>query len=155
MQWFSEHYAETLLVIGIVILAIEVMVLGFSTFFLFFIGLATIVTAVLMYIGLVPETWLVSLMSISIFTVLFALVLWKKLKGLQSDVDTKRADNDIVGHSFICPKDIDPLLPVHELPTYDYSGISWRLKSDVPIKAGDKVAVKQTDVGILHVMTVV
>jgi len=154
MLWFSEHYAETLLVIGIVILAIEVLLLGFSTFFLFFIGLATIVTAGLIYIGLVPETWLASLMSIAVFTVLFALILWKKLKALQSNVDTKRADNDIVGHSFVCPKDIDPLLPIHELPSYEYSGITWRLTSDVPIKAGTKVAVKQTDVGVLHVMTV-
>lgn len=154
MQWFSEHYAETLLVIGITLLAIEIVVLGFSTFFVFFIGLATIVTAGLIYFGIVPDTWLASLMSVSIFTALFALLLWKKLKALQSNVDTKRADNDIVGYSFICPQDIDPLLPIHELPTYEYSGVTWRLMSDVPIKAGDKVSVKQTDVGVLHVMTV-
>ncbi|WP_371193977.1 NfeD family protein [Glaciecola sp. SC05] len=154
MTWFNEHYAETLLVIGIVILAIEVVVLGFSTFFLFFIGLATVVTAGLMYFGIVPETWLASLMSISVFTAFFALLLWRKLKSLQSKVDNKRADNDIVGHSFVCPKDIDPLLPLHELPTYNYSGISWRLMSEVPIKAGDRVAVKQTDVGILHIIQV-
>jgi hypothetical protein len=155
MPWFSEHFAETLLVIGIILLAIEVVVLGFSTFFVFFIGLATIMTAGLMYFGLVPETWLASLMSISIFTAIFALLLWKRLKGLQSDVDTKRADNDLVGHSFICPQDIDPLLPLDKLPTFEYSGITWRLMSDVPIKAGEKVSVRQTDVGVLHVMTVV
>jgi membrane protein implicated in regulation of membrane protease activity len=155
MQWFSEHYAETLLVIGIILLAIEVVVLGFSTFFVFFIGLATIVTAGLIYFGVVPDTWLASLMSISIFTALFALLLWKRLKGLQSDVDTKRADNDLVGYSFVCPQDIDPLLPIDQLPTHDYSGVTWRLMSEVPIKAGTKVSVKQTDVGILHVMTVV
>lgn len=155
MQWFNEHFAETLLVIGIIMLAVEVVLLGFSTFFLFFIGSATVVTAALMYLGLLPETWLASLMSVSIFTAVFALLLWQKLKKLQSNIDSKRADNDLIGHIFVCPKDIDPLLPTEELPTYSYSGINWRLLSDVPIKAGDKVAVKQTDVGILHVMTVV
>lgn len=154
MGWFNEHFAETLLVIGIVILTVEVVVLGFGTFFLFFTGLATIVTAALMYFGLIPETWLASLMGIAVFTALFALLMWKKLKRLQTHVDTKRVDNDLVGHTFVCPQDIDPLLPLDQLPTYSYSGISWRLMSDLPIKAGDKVAVKQTDVGILHVMTV-
>ncbi|WP_395338181.1 NfeD family protein [Ningiella sp. W23] len=151
MQWFSEHYAETLLVIGIILLAIEVLVLGFSTFFVFFIGLATIVTAGLMYLGIVPETWLASLMSIVVFTALFAVLLWKRFKALQANVDTKRADNDIVGHSFVCPQDIDPLLPIDQQPTYEYSGISWRLTADSPIQAGDKVAITQTDVGVLHI----
>ncbi|MFC4701381.1 NfeD family protein [Glaciecola siphonariae] len=155
MQWFSEHYAETLLVLGLILLAIEVLVLGFSTFFVFFIGLATIVTSGLVYFAVIPDTWLASLMSICIFTALFALVLWKKLKGLQSNVDTKRADNDLVGVSFVCPADIDPLQPLDKMPTYEYSGITWRLLSDVPIKAGDKVSIKQTDVGVLHVMQVI
>ena len=107
-----------------------------------------------MYFSIVPETWLASLMSISIFTALYALLLWKRLKALQSDVDTKRADNDLVGHSFVCPHDIDPLLPVNQMPLYEYSGIQWHLRSDVPIKAGEKVSVKQTDVGVLHVMKI-
>jgi membrane protein implicated in regulation of membrane protease activity len=154
MQWFSEHYAETLLVIGIVLLAIEVVVLGFSTFFVFFIGLATIVTAVLVYFGIVPETWLASLLSIAVFTAVFAVLLWSRLKALQSSVDTKRADNDLVGHSFVCPADIEPTLPLAQMPSYEYSGIRWQLLSDTPIKAGTKVKVVQTDVGILHIVAV-
>jgi len=152
MSWFLEHFAETLMVIGIALLAIEVLVLGFSTFFIFFIGLAALVTSGLMMFGIIPETWLASLMSIAVFTAAFAALLWKKLKSMQSNVDHTRVENDLVGHTFVCPQDIDPLLPVNELPTYQFSGVTWRLRSDVPIKAGDKVSVKQTDVGVLHVM---
>jgi membrane protein implicated in regulation of membrane protease activity len=151
MVWFTEHYAETLLVIGIILLAIEVVVLGFSTFFLFFIGLATIVTALLIYFGLIPETWLASMLSIAVFTGIFAMLLWSRLRDLQSSVDHKRADNDLVGHSFVCPADIEPTLPLAQMPSYEYSGIRWQLLSDAPIKAGTKVKVVQTDVGILHI----
>jgi membrane protein implicated in regulation of membrane protease activity len=151
MVWFTEHYAETLLVIGIILLAIEVVVLGFSTFFVFFIGLATIVTALLIYFGLIPETWLASMLSIAVFTGIFAMLLWSRLRDLQSSVDHKRADNDLVGHSFVCPADIEPTLPLAQMPSYEYSGIRWQLLSDAPIKAGTKVKVVQTDVGILHI----
>ena len=151
MVWFTEHYAETLLVIGIILLAIEVVVLGFSTFFVFFIGLATIVTALLIYFGLIPETWLASMLSIAVFTGIFAMLLWSRLRDLQSSVDHKRADNDLVGHSFVCPADIEPTLPLAQMPSYEYSGIRWQLLSDAPIKAGTKVKVVQTDVSILHI----
>nr|WP_136251020.1 NfeD family protein [Ningiella ruwaisensis] len=151
MTWFSEHYAETLLVIGLVLLAIEILVLGFSTFFVFFIGLATVVTAALIYFGILPDTWLASLGSIAVFTGVFAALLWKKLRKLQNHVDTKQADNDIVGHVFICPDDIDPTKPQAQLPSYQYSGINWRLSSDSEISRGTKVRVKHTEVGLLHV----
>ncbi|MBT1451224.1 NfeD family protein [Glaciecola sp. XM2] len=154
MGWFSEHYAETLLVIGIILLAIEVLVLGFSTFFIFFVGLATIVTSALIYFGLIPDTWLSSLMSIAVFTAVFAALLWNKLRALQSKVDLKRAENDMIGHSFICPADIDPTTPVDQLPTHQYSGVNWHLSADVPIKAGSKVKVVQMDVGVLRVKMV-
>ena len=51
MEYIFSHLAQTLIVVGLILLAIEVLVLGFSTFVLFFIGIGTIITGILMLFG--------------------------------------------------------------------------------------------------------
>ena len=63
MEYILSHLPQTLIVVGLILLAIEVMVLGFSTFVLFFIGLGTIMTGALMAVGLLPETLLMALLA--------------------------------------------------------------------------------------------
>lgn len=149
MEWFANNVIETILIIGIVLLIVEVAVLGFSTFFLFFAGLGALATAALMWAGVVPETYLWSMASTAIFTLLFAVLLWKRLAAMQQDVDHKRPDSDLIGHSFILSEDVAAALPMEQKPTYQYSGISWHLSANEDLIKGTRVEVVQADVGSL------
>ena len=143
MSWVSENLVEFLLILGLVLLAIEILVLGFSTFVLFFVGLATVVTAGLIYMALVPETILGSLLSIGVLTAVAAALLWRPLKRMQTEVEIEPVQSDFVGMSFVLTDDVT----ADSSSTYRYSGIDWKLTSATPIKAGTEVKVVKADVG--------
>ncbi len=151
LNLISDNLIQTVLIIGIVLLIVEVAVLGFSTFFLFFAGLAAITTALLMWLGLFPEVFLYSLVSIAVFTLLYASLLWKPLSNMQNKVDTTRAKNDLVGHTFVLSHDVVAALPYAQKPQYQFSGIDWRLHSQVDLLKGTLVEVTQADVGALWI----
>lgn len=143
MSWFSENLAETLLILGLILLGIEILVLGFSTFVLFFVGISAVTTAGLIYSDAIPNTWLSALSALAVTTCLSALLLWKSLKNFQSKVDNTRAASDLVGYRFILVDDISS----DTNAIHHYSGIAWKLRSKEPIKSGTWVEVTQADVG--------
>ncbi|MFQ3189406.1 MAG: hypothetical protein ACI936_000530 [Paraglaciecola sp.] len=147
MDWAINNLAESLLILGILLLVIEAAVLGFSTFVLFFVGCAAVVTAALLYIGIIPDTGLAAMFSMGLLTALSAVLLWKPLKNMQTQVDTTKAKGDLVGHSFMLVEDVAPELT----PEYHYSGIGWKLKASEHLVAGTKVEVTQVDVGVFHI----
>jgi membrane protein implicated in regulation of membrane protease activity len=147
MDWAFNNLAESLLILGILLLVIEVAVLGFSTFVLFFVGCAAVVTAGLLYVGIIPDSWLSAMFSTGLLTGLSAVLLWKPLKNMQTQVDTTKVKGDLVGHSFILVEDVAPELN----PEYHYSGIDWKLKANEYLVAGTQVEVTQVDVGVFHI----
>lgn len=147
MEWFAENLAQSLIVAGLIILAVEIAILGFSTFILFFMGLAAVFAGVLMFVGVIPETILSAALAVGIITALNALLLWKPLKNMQSKVDKKPAQNDLIGHSFILKKAISPSTESE----YHYSGIQWKLRSAKDIPAGTMVKVIKNDVGVFYI----
>lgn len=142
-MWFSEHMPQVLVAAGLGLLAIEVLILGFATFFLLFIGLAMIITSALVYLSVIPESWLMVSLCVAIFTGVFALVLWKPLQKMQGHVDKKPVTSDLVGHTWHLAADIAPDVPGQ----YQYSGITWKVVSTQAIKAGTKVQVIEANVG--------
>ncbi|MDU0353099.1 NfeD family protein [Paraglaciecola aquimarina] len=151
MDWAFNNLADSLLILGIVLLVIEVGVLGFSTFVLFFVGCAAVITAGLLYTGLMPETLLAALLSTGILTALSAILLWKPLKNMQSKVDISKPKGDLVGHSFVLQDDVSPQLT----PTYRYSGIDWKLQSSETLVKGTLVEVTDASVGIFTIQAIV
>lgn len=147
MDLLTDNLAETLVVIGLALLAIEIVVLGFSTFVLFFVGVAAVFSGFLMYIGLIPDTMLNALLSVGIFTAVTAFFAWKPLRNMQNDVESKHVEGGLVGHSFVLDDDVSP----SQNPNYRYSGIEWKLTSEEEIKAGTEVEVAQADVGVFHI----
>ena len=147
MDWAINNLAESLLILGILLLVIEVAVLGFSTFVLFFVGCAAVVTAGLLYVSIIPDTWLSAMFSTGVLTALSAVLLWKPLKNMQSKVDTTKAKGDLVGHRFILVEDVAPELT----PVYHYSGIDWKPNASEHLIAGTQVEVIQADVGVFHI----
>jgi membrane protein implicated in regulation of membrane protease activity len=143
MMWLTDNLAQSLIVLGLIMLAMEILIFGFATFVLFFVGLAAVISGALIYMGVVPDTMSGALLSVGLGTVLLAAVLWQPLKNLQTKVDTKKVTNDLVGHTFTLRVDISP----HQQSVYHYSGIDWRLTSDQVLTAGTEVEVVEVEVG--------
>ena len=150
MDWVNNNLAESLLILGILLLATEVVVLGFSTFVLFFVGCAAVLTAGLLYVGIIPDTMLAAMFSTGLLTAFSAVLLWKPLKSIQTDVDTTKVKSDLVGHRFVLVKNVAPELS----PEHHYSGINWKLIASENIAAGTRVEVTQVDVGKFHIKAV-
>jgi membrane protein implicated in regulation of membrane protease activity len=147
MDWVLANLTETLLIIGIVLLVIEILVLGFSTFVLFFVGIAALITSLLIAFGLIPETLVGAAFSVGLLTALSAALLWKPLRKSQNKVDTSKVKSDLVGHSFILTAAVSP----SQNPLYRYSGIDWKLVSQQPLAAGTNVEVVAADVGVFTI----
>lgn len=150
MEFFTNNLAESLFVAGLILLVIEVVVLGFSTFVLFFVGLAAMLTGALLYVGVLPDNVLSAMLSTGVLTLIAAGILWKPLKRMQSDVGSKKVKSDFIDHQFILQEPASPTLS----PKYHYSGIDWVLICEEPIEAGTKVEVTEAEVGKLHIKAV-
>lgn len=145
--WLTSNFATILIVIGLALLAIEVAVLGFSVFILFFIGLACIITGLLTAIGVLPGTLVAGFGSIAVFSLVFAFALWKPLKRMQDSGISHEVKGDFIGHSFVLEHDVSAT----EFSRHRLSGIEWKVKSVQPLKAGTRVEVVQVEVGELSV----
>ncbi|WP_413702217.1 NfeD family protein [Psychromonas sp. KJ10-10] len=147
MDYIVSHFPQTLIVIGLILLAIEVMVLGFSTFVLFFVGLGTIITGALMAMGLIPETLLMALLSTAVISSFIAIFAWKPMKRIQNKVEVKQIDNDMIGHQFYLSEE----LAIGKTITHHYSGITWQVKAKEALPAGTEVKIVKMEVGVLTV----
>jgi membrane protein implicated in regulation of membrane protease activity len=143
MSWMTENLAQVLLVAGLLLLAIEVMVLGFATFFLFFLGVALALTASFMWMGMIPESLLAGALTVSLLTIISALVLWRPLKRMQNTVEVKPVTSDLVGYRFFLKQKIGPNHPGR----HAYSGITWSVLAATEIEANTQVEVVTVNVG--------
>jgi len=150
MEYFLAHLAQSFIVLGLILLAIEVLVLGFSTFVLFFIGIGAIATGALMALGIIPETFLNSLLVTAVISTVVALISWKPMKNMQNKVGSKHVSNDMIGYQFILTED----LMIGQRVTHRYSGINWQVKANERLTAGTEVKIIALEVGLLTVSRV-
>ena len=143
MNWVNDNLSESLIIAGLALLVIEVVVLGFSSFVLFFVGLAALVAGGLMALAVVPNSLLSALSSVGVLTALLAMLLWRPLKSMQGKVESKKVTSDLVGHSFI----LNETVSMTKNPAYRYSGIEWNLSSEQELSAGTLVEVTGVAVG--------
>jgi len=147
MDFITQNLPQTLMVLGIVALIIEVAVLGLSTFILLFFGLSLFLTGLLMSFGILPGSLTTALWSNTVVTAGLAVALWKPLKQMQNRVDKKQVNSDFAELTFVLTSDVTE----QGLTTHQYSGISWKLKSEQPIIAGTEVVVTKKEVGVMWV----
>lgn len=147
MEWINQNLSQTLVIVGLILLAVEILILGFTTFVLFFVGVAALLTGAAMYLHILPESLTTALLSIGILTTVEVVFLWKPLKRMQTEVDTTKAKGDLVGHSFVLTEQVSP----SHNPQYHFSGINWKLVSDQELPAGTKVEVTEAEVGVFHI----
>lgn len=148
MAWLTDNLPILLIIIGIALLAVEVGVFGFSVFLLFFVGLACIVTGIMMQF-LIPATLTWGLIMVAVLSITFAVSLWKPLKKMQnsSGSPNTQVKSDLIGHSFVLDRDI--VAGGHA--KHRMSGVEWKVRSDAPLKAGAHVQVVKVDVGELTI----
>ncbi|WP_298939909.1 NfeD family protein [uncultured Psychromonas sp.] len=151
MEYILLHLPQALVVLGLILLAIEVLVLGFSTFVLFFVGLGTIITGILMALGVMPATMLNALLATAIISTIVALISWQPMKRLQNKGEVHQVSNGMIGEQFTLSED----LLVGKTINHRYSGIDWKVKANEPLSAGTEVKIKAMQVGLLTVEPVI
>lgn len=153
LEYINNHLSGFWIATGFLLLAIEVLLFGFSTIIFLFAGLAAIITGLLMMTGLLAETWTAGIACFGITTGIISAALWNFLQKMQ---DKSRSDqkpqSDLVGLEFILQQNISMLEPGH----YRYSGIDWKVEIDSSCKSeviekGKRVNVVSVDVGLFRV----
>jgi membrane protein implicated in regulation of membrane protease activity len=147
MEWLDNNIPLLLVVLGIAFLAIEVGVLGFSVFILFFLGLASIATGLLMVIGLLPQTLVAAFGGVAVLGLGFALALWKPLRNMQNSGARVEVKGDFIGYHFVLAGNCGP----NDYSVHRMSGVDWNVRSEAPLAAGTEVEVIRVEVGLLTV----
>jgi len=153
IEYFNEHQAAFWVTAGFVILAVEVLAFGLASGVLLFAGIGALATGGLIWLGIVPHTWIAGIACFAVTTAASALALWKPLKNFQGVGDViPEPTSDLIGHQFR----LDESISVSKPGTTRFSGVEWRVevadKAGVEtIDAGKKVSVVSIDAGIFRV----
>lgn len=147
MEFLSSYLIQALAILGLALLAIEVLVLGMSTLVLLLTGLSLLLTALSMYLGWIPSTWQWALMATTGFTVVLGVALWPIFKRMQTPSEHKAVQSDLIGHSFYLPMAVSAKQPGN----YRFSGVDWHLVCQQPIAEGILVEVIDVQVGTLFI----
>ena len=144
----SISMAAILAIIGVSIGIVEVAVLGFGTIFLLFIALGCLLTSLLLFLGLIPETFVMASLSVAIISAVAAVLLWNPLKRLQTrQQNPDDQPNAFSGLKFNLTEDLAPGATF----VYRYSGVEWKVgkmtEDDVVWPSGAEVEVVKTGVG--------
>lgn len=150
MEYIRQNLVEILLIAGLLLLVIEAVVLGFSTFFLFFIGVGAISTGLIFHFEAIEASITNSLISVGLIGAVSAVVLWQPLQKMQESPEQKNVDNDMIGHQFQLEQD----LTMGNSIDYSFSGINWKVTSDQDLVAGEKVEIILITVGKMKVQRV-
>ncbi|MFC3096064.1 NfeD family protein [Alteromonas sediminis] len=137
------NLANYLIIAGLIILAVEILLLGLSTFVLTFFGLSLLITGVLVMADGISPTLMAATTSVAVLSALLAIVLWKPMKSLQNKTERKQAQSDLIGYRFELDSTLSPTKP----GSVTYSGITWKVVSDSMIPAGTEVETIEVKVG--------
>ncbi|KZX75124.1 hypothetical protein A3715_26820 [Oleiphilus sp. HI0009] len=141
--------------VGVALIIIEILVLGFSSIFLIFVAVACFTTAILMSIGLFEHSILNASVSVAIFSFVWALFLWKPLRKLQQRQQSPEDQpNSFSGVTFFLSEDLAPSTFIVQ----EYSGINWQVfltpdQSQV-LGKGTEVQVVKSEVGKMYVKAI-
>jgi len=144
---FFENTAQMLMAAGVIMAAIDIVLLGFATFFLTLVGLAVLTTGILLHFGIITDSWTMLSLSIAVLSGLYSALLWKPLTKLQKPQPKTNVHSDLFGHQFRLETGVSP----ESAGSYQYSGITWRIESDEELVAGTQVEVTDIQVGMMTV----
>ena len=125
LQYISQHHDHFFYVLAGVSFIVELTVLGVGGPLLFF-AIASIVTGVLISLGLISG-WEVEALVVGVLTALISIALWKPLKKFQDSGGGPDTSSDMIGRQVPASSEITA-----SGGTIRYSGINWnsRLAQD-------------------------
>ncbi|MDH5409361.1 MAG: NfeD family protein, partial [Gammaproteobacteria bacterium] len=85
IEYIQTHQAGFWITLGFILLALEVLVFGFTTIVMFFAGLGAITAGLLMQFGVLPETWIAGISCFGISTGIYSVLLWKPMHRIQAN----------------------------------------------------------------------
>ncbi|NOZ52876.1 MAG: NfeD family protein [Gammaproteobacteria bacterium] len=155
IEYFNNHQYAFWFTAGFIMLALEALVLGFAIGIVLFSGLGALLTGALIWLGIVPSSWIAGIASFGLCSVAITAILWKPFKKLQDNnnhISTKDYSSDLIGYSFRLSETITHTRPGNTR----YSGITWRVEIEdtanvEEITAGQKVEVYSVDAGVFRV----
>lgn len=153
MQFFLDNQAGFWFALGFALLAIELVAFGLGSGVLMFGSIGAIITGGVVYMGLLPDTFIASVACFALSTSVATAVLWLPLKRLQSGTELGNdRSSDLIGHTFVLGGDINRRVHAQQ----KYSGISWRVEpsedlANDAIPAGTRVIVTAVKVGAFYV----
>jgi len=154
IEYFNSHLHAFWFAVGFILLGIELVALGFGTGFILFIGLSALTTGSLLWFNVISDSWLASITTFTICSIVISAILWKPFKNLQHKNIAPLKDNssDLVGYTFRLNEDIS----ISQLGSTRYSGIVWKVEIDdnsgqTAIPSGTKVEVTSVDTGKFRV----
>ncbi|MDH5445668.1 MAG: NfeD family protein [Gammaproteobacteria bacterium] len=156
LEYIHSHQAGFWIALGFILLALEVLVMGFSTLVMFFAGLGAVTTGVLMQFGLIPTGWISGIASFGIFTGAYGVLLWKPFQRIQANSTPQQVQtSDLIGLEFVLEQDISLTQP----GSTKYSGITWKVELDRDagmdsLPSATRVVVCSLDAGIFRVKPV-
>jgi membrane protein implicated in regulation of membrane protease activity len=146
MANLPENAWQIALVLGFTMLIIDIMVFGFATLVLTFLGLGLLTLGGVIYLFDI-ESYTVATAVLSASTAVITACLWKPLKVMTQKTSTKVAKSDFHGLTFELSEDIG----AGKTMKYKYSGISWNVDSRTLILQGTLVVVTDVEVGKMWV----
>ena len=154
LEYVDAHQAEFWVFTGFALLALEVLILGFTSGVLLFGAIGALLTGMLMMSGVLPETWTTGIAGFGILAAVSTAVLWRPLMRLQHHKASPKRDrtSDLIGYEFMLADAIDS----ETESSVAYSGITWKVRPDPElakdaIAAGTRVRVSGVDAGIFYV----
>lgn len=149
LSYLRDNLAEVTIITGLILLIVEIWVLGLSTIVLLALGVSTVLTGILVWMGIIPETVIFVIAFSGIGAGVLTGTFWLPLKKMQrSETRIYNIHSDFVGLIFEVDARLDALHPGH----VKYSGVSWKLvlganHRDAVIEIGNSVKVVSVDVG--------
>ena len=141
IEHFSQHHDHFLYVMAGIFLLVELSVLGMSGPLLF-VSLGSLLTGILVTTDFI-HGWDLEFLSVGIFSVMSAVLLWKPLKKFQNAGGGPDTSSDMIG------KDLLVTFPVtHDEGRVSYSGIEWQARLDVSHVTAIPVASRALVVGV-------
>ena len=156
IEYFNNHPHTFWISAGFLMLIVEVLALGMSSGVLLFSALGALMTGGLLWVGLLPPTWLAGVACFGVSSAVAAALLWKPLLKLQNyEVPEKDNSSDLVGMKLMLKQTVTPMAP----GKLRYSGIEWAVevapgRGIECIEAGQRVEVVSVDAGLFRVVPV-
>ena len=149
-SYINQNLVQLLVVGGLLILVIEIIILGLSTFILFVIGTSAILTGLVIAMGLIPAELSYATVSFLVTSCMVWLISRPLFQYMKNEFNPVNGNKELIGHRFTLPED----LTIGQSITLHYLGTDWQVSAREAIFLGLEVEIIKVMAGKLTVRKV-